>query len=159
MGVELSRRFRIEGGSFGPADPVTNEQFFKSGSFLGEHKLMLAVLEDAVECFQKYAQAQYLWEKKLFQEAEDWILEKNSGWPFSFENICANLELDPGYIRRGLLVWKAKHKTASAQANVEHTNLRKSTSVSSNALGLSKTNFDRVPAGSGINSISFRVPT
>jgi hypothetical protein len=150
MTAELFRRFRVEGGSFGPADPVTNEQFSKGGTCLGEHRLMLAVLEDAVECFQKYALAQYLWEKKLFQEAEDWIFEKNSGWPFSFENICANLELNPGYIRRGLLVWKqSKRKTYSAQADVEHISFHKSMSISSAALGLSKTKVGRVPAGSG----------
>jgi hypothetical protein len=44
---------------------------------------MLAVLEDAIECFQQHVLAQYVWEKKLFQEAEDWILESNSDWLFS----------------------------------------------------------------------------
>jgi hypothetical protein len=79
---------------------------------------MLAVLQDAVECFQKHAMAQYVWEKKLFREAEDWILEKNIDWPFSFENICETLQLNPDYIRRGLLVWKeAKRKTHSLKTN------------------------------------------
>jgi hypothetical protein len=76
------------------------------------------VLQDAVECFQDYVLAQYVWEKKLFQEAEDWILEKNTHWPFSFENICETLQLNPDYIRRGLLVWKeAKRRSHSATAN------------------------------------------
>ena len=114
--TELARRFRIDGGSFGPADPVVIEQFFKKGIRGGEERLMLAVLQDAVECFQEYVLAQYVWEKKLFQEAEDWILEKNSDWFFSFENICETLELNPDYIRRGLLIWKeAKRKTHSAR--------------------------------------------
>jgi hypothetical protein len=30
-------------------------------------------------------------EKKLFQEAEAWILDKSSDWLFSFENICDEL--------------------------------------------------------------------
>jgi hypothetical protein len=54
--------------------------------------------------FQENVLAQYLWEQKLFQEAEDWILNKNTDWLFSFENICENLQLNPDYIRRGLLV-------------------------------------------------------
>jgi hypothetical protein len=116
--TELARRFRIDGSSFGPADPVVNEQFFKNGIRLAEERLMLAVLQDAVECFQDYVLAQYVWEKKLFQEAEDWILDKDTGWSFSFENICENLQLNPEYIRRGLLVWKeAKRKTHSAKIN------------------------------------------
>jgi hypothetical protein len=113
---ELARRFGIDGVSFGPADPVVSEQFFKSGIRGGEEKLMLAVLLAAVECFQKHVLAQSVWEKKLFQEAEDWILEKNTDWLFSFENICETLQLHPDYIRRGLLVWKeAKRKPHSAK--------------------------------------------
>lgn len=112
--TELARRFRIDGGLSGPADPVVNEQFFKSGFRPAEERLMLAVLQDAVKCFQEHVLAQHLWEKKLFQEAENWILEKNTNWLFSFENICETLELNPDYIRRGLLVWKkAKRKSHS----------------------------------------------
>ena len=116
--TELARRFGINGGSFGPADPVAINEFFYNGIHGGEERLMLAVLEDAIECFQQHVLAQYVWEKKLFQEAEDWILERNSDWLFSFENICQALRLNPDYIRRGLLVWKeARRKSHSAKAN------------------------------------------
>jgi hypothetical protein len=115
---ELAYRFRINDGSFGPGDPVVSEQFLNPGIRGGEERLLLAVLQDAVECFQEHVVAQSIREKKLFQEAEDWILEKNSDWPFSFENICETLQLNPDYIRRGLLVWKeAKRKTHSANTN------------------------------------------
>jgi hypothetical protein len=98
------------------ADPVVTEQFFTNGIHGCEERLMLAVLQDAVECFQEYVLAQEVREKKLFQDAQDWILEKNTEWPFSFENICEALQLNPDYIRRGLLVWKeAKRKTHSAK--------------------------------------------
>jgi hypothetical protein len=100
------------------AGPVVTEQFFTNGIHRGEERLMLAVLQDAVECFQDYVLAEYVWEKRLFQESEDWIWEKNIDWPFSFENICESLQLDPDYIRRGLLVWKhTKRKTHSAKSN------------------------------------------
>jgi hypothetical protein len=116
--TELARRFLTNSISFGPADPIAIEQFFTNGVHLGEERLMLAVLQDAVECFQEHVVAQDLWEKKLFQEAEDWIWEKNTDWLFSFENICEALQLNPDYIRRGLLVWKeAKRKNHSAKAN------------------------------------------
>jgi hypothetical protein len=116
--TELARRFRIDGGSFGPADPVATEQFFKNAIRGGEERLMLAVLQDAVKCFQENVLAQYLWEKKLFQEAEDWILETNSDWLFSFESICEALQLKPDYIRRGLLSWKkAQRKIGTLSGN------------------------------------------
>jgi hypothetical protein len=117
--TEPARHLSINEGLFEPADPIVIEQFFTNRLYGGEERLMLAVLQDAVECFQEYVLAQYVWEKKLFQEAEDWILEKNSDWPFSFENICEALQLNPDYIRRGLMVWKeAKRKTRGSKSTV-----------------------------------------
>jgi hypothetical protein len=109
--VELARSLRMDSGSFDPEDQIVFQQLFTSGSRGGEERLMLAVLQDAVECFQQCALSEQPFEKKLFQEAENWILSKNSDWIFSFENICETLQLNPDYIRRGLLVWKqAKRK-------------------------------------------------
>ena len=71
-----------------------------------EQALMLAVLKSAVDNFQEYIVAQSVRDKKLFEEAEGWILEKDNGWFFSFENICEGLDLASDYIRQGLLCWK-----------------------------------------------------
>ncbi|MBI4482306.1 MAG: hypothetical protein HY652_05385 [Acidobacteria bacterium] len=73
-----------------------------------EKRLMLAVLEDAVACFQKHIHARTDAGKRMFRDAEDWILEENSRWPFSFQNICTALGLNPKYMRQGLLHWKVK---------------------------------------------------
>jgi len=62
--------------------------------------LMLAVLEDAIACFES-ANA------KLFQEAEEWIHSNDEG-VFSFNNVCETLGLHPGQLRKGLERWKAK---------------------------------------------------
>src|SRR2546430_16835237 len=62
---------------------------------------MLAVLGKAVEYFQKYVLAKDERGKKLFQEAEEWILDKNSAWLYSFENICEVFGLHPDYMRQG----------------------------------------------------------
>ncbi len=68
---------------------------------------MLAVLEDAVSCFQKYSSARDKIETSRFHEAEEWILlPGTSDWLFSFDNICEALDLNPGYIREGLLHWR-----------------------------------------------------
>ena len=97
------------------ADPVDFEQFFKRANRGAEERLMLAVLQDAVDCFQQYALSECPWEKQLFNEAERWLLERNSDWLFSFEKICESLQLDPGYIRKGLRLWKeAKRKSHSS---------------------------------------------
>jgi len=72
-----------------------------------EQKLMLAVLNDAVTCFQKHFVARDKIGMSLFREAEEWILlQGKNDWFFSFDNICETLDLDPGYIREGLLHWR-----------------------------------------------------
>ena len=99
-----------------PADTGVIEKLFKKDIHEGEEKLMLAVLENAVEYFQKYVLARKPSGKMRFQEAEEWFLGKDSDGLFSFENSCETLELHPDYIRlgQGLLVWKeAKLKLSS----------------------------------------------
>jgi len=90
-----------------PADSQLLEIQFKKNTREGEERLMLAVLEDAIEYFQECVLAQDKKSKELFQEAEEWILNKDSDWIFSFEYICEVLQLNPDYIRQGLLRWKA----------------------------------------------------
>ena len=115
---EFARSFRFDDGSIDTADPVIFEQFFKRANHSGEKRLMLAVLQDAVECFQQYALSECPWEKEIFQEAERWVLARNSNWLFSFENICETLQLNSGHIRRGLRLWKeAKRKSLSLSNN------------------------------------------
>jgi hypothetical protein len=128
-----------DGQSFDPTDIVVTEKSFE-GDRRGEEKLMVAVLEDAIKCFQKYALGHDHWEKRLFQEVEDWILKKNSEWLYSFENICETLQLNADYIRKGLRVWKeAKRKSYSVEDQGEdHTKLIR-TRVAPIAARLSKT--------------------
>jgi hypothetical protein len=76
-----------------------------------ERRLMLAILEDAINCYQDNLLAQWSRTGRLFTEAEQWILEKGSDWLFSFQNICETLGFNPEYVRQGLLRWKEK-KTA-----------------------------------------------
>ena len=101
-----------------PADTAVIEKLFKKDIREGEEKLMFAVLESAVEYFQKYVLSRNPSGKKLFQEAEEWFLEKDSDQLFSFEYICETLGLHPDYLRQGLLSWKeAKCKERSVQGH------------------------------------------
>ena len=77
--------------SLDSADISLVESVYKKSLREGEERLMLAVLESAVEDFQNYVLARKPRGKKLFQEAEEWFLERNSDELFSFENICDTL--------------------------------------------------------------------
>jgi len=104
--------------SIEPTDIEVLEKVYKKDIREGEERLMLAVLESAVEDFQKYVLARKPRGKKLFQEAEEWFLERDNDELFSFKNICDTLQLHPDYVRKGLLRWKeAKLKTLSVEGH------------------------------------------
>jgi len=71
-----------------------------------EQLLMLAVLEDAIVCFQDNLTAVTQRKQALFREAEEWIVDDDKFYLYSFNNICEGLALDPNYVRRGLFRWK-----------------------------------------------------
>ena len=119
-----------------PADTGVIEKLFKKDIREGEEKLMLAVLASAIQHFQKYVLSKNEKGRILFQEAEEWFLERDSDGLFSFEYICETLRLHPDYIRQGLMSWKeARRKEHSIQrlrsgrkklvkTRVAHTSLR-----------------------------------
>jgi hypothetical protein len=67
-----------------------------------EGRLMLAILQDAVDCYQRHALARNPRHREEFEEAKAWITSSDSDWVFSFENICNVLGIDPDYVRSGL---------------------------------------------------------
>jgi hypothetical protein len=71
-----------------------------------EKVLMLALLEDAIVCFQDNLGSDCKRKKALFEDAEKWILDDDGSYIFSFENICEVLGLDASYLRDGMLRWK-----------------------------------------------------
>jgi hypothetical protein len=68
-----------------------------------EKELMLAVLKDALMTYRKRVLHSG---NALFKEAETWFFDRDKDRLFSFETICAVLELNPGKIRQNLLSWK-----------------------------------------------------
>ncbi len=76
---------------------------------IAEEKLMFVVLTDAIECFQKYYGATNKKGRALYDEAAAWISSQDASWPFSFENICETLGMNPNYLRAGLMRWCNSH--------------------------------------------------
>jgi hypothetical protein len=90
-----------------PPAAVLPEQFYgsptKAHTERGEVALMRAVLEDAVNCFQR---AHGPNADRLAKEAEKWLFGEDTRWPFSFVNICGVLGLSAEYVRLGLQRWR-----------------------------------------------------
>ena len=81
---------------------------FRTGSAIaGEKRLMLAVLEDALDCYRKYAGVVEGPGLQLFRDVDVWITSRDRRWYYSYENICDTLEIDADYLRDGLAKWKA----------------------------------------------------
>ena len=103
-------------------DTILPAQFFQSlrtkGRFDGERRLMIAVLEDAVNCFMKQLHATDPKARQLFLDAEEWITADDRTWFFAFENVCDTLDLDPDYVREGLFKWRAAERRRVGDAAV-----------------------------------------
>ena len=66
-----------------------------------ERRLMLAVLESAVNDFRTYTMVATGRGRQLFMEVAAWFNSSTTG-PFDFEGICEATGLAPDFIRKGL---------------------------------------------------------
>lgn len=98
-------------------DTLVPSQFFdrlrRNTEHSSERRLMVAVLEDALDVYRKRCGARDRRGQELFHDAESWIYTDEQDWLFSFENICTVLDIDPSYIRRGLRAWRAQREAAA----------------------------------------------
>ena len=84
-----------------------------AGQLDGQKKLMLAVLQDAVECLEKYRGSKSAIQQELYQDALNWIRDPSSDWLFCFATVCDFLGFDPAYLRQSLL--EREEKTCKTQ--------------------------------------------
>lgn len=96
-------------GLFEP-DVLLRDQFtMRSGAAVSrEKRLMLAVLENALDSYQKYVFARDGQGRQMFDEAVEWLDSTNADWLFSYRNICETLDINPDYLRRGLEGWRRR---------------------------------------------------
>src|SRR5881397_4204712 len=86
-------------------EAILPSQFFNRGRGKArdsETRLMYAILEDAVNVYCKYREPATWKERRLFENTRRWLESNDRVWLFSFLRICEALDLDPGYIRKGL---------------------------------------------------------
>ena len=118
MGNQMETHVTYDDRSTGPFEPdtVLPTQFFaklRQRAVDGERRLMLAVLEDGIHCYRKYVGATDPKTLEIFADAEAWIMAEDRTWFFSFDNVCDTLDLNPEYIREGLVRWKARTLSAA----------------------------------------------
>ena len=96
------------------SDPLSSICFFDvhcRKSYLEPEKvLMLAVLEDAVTCIQKFSKGK---RNRRLRETIEWIIAEDDDWPFSFKSICDALGFDATSLRL-VLTDMAERKSAES---------------------------------------------
>jgi hypothetical protein len=113
-----------ETGDASIPDVIMPEQYFdRLGmrvSDVPEKRLMFAVLLDAVILLRRR-------NTNGAADAERWIRGEDAEGdsPFSFDNVCQALGIDPSYLARGLLAWRAQ--PAAIPVGVPVRQLRTST--------------------------------
>src|SRR6185295_2004975 len=109
-------------------DTLLPSQYFatlrRKGAHEPERRLVIAVLQDAVDCFQKHLGARDRKARQLYQDAEEWICSDDRSWPFSFENVCDLLQINADYLRAGLLAWRERQHSLKPRAKVVPIKLR-----------------------------------
>jgi hypothetical protein len=88
---------------YDPSDTELLKSLLSPTRRKAERELMLAVLETAIEDFRKYASAKDQKGKSLYEDAQSWILERDSDWFLSFDSICETLLISSDRLRRTLL--------------------------------------------------------
>jgi len=68
----------------------------------GERLLLLAVLEDAIDCYRRCRRSRDPAMRLLFDETRAWVESRDHDTLFSFESLCEALDIDPDYLRRHL---------------------------------------------------------
>jgi len=115
--VSVVRRGRQLVSARRPGDGLLADEAFNARPSLAasyaEVALMYAVLEDAVDCFQKQFSHATRRAKHLGREAEKWLFSDDPNWLFSFLSICGALDLCPQYIRQGLKRWRGGDQKSS----------------------------------------------
>lgn len=95
------------------------ERLFTESTLVPEKRLMLAVLEDAIASFQR----NFINTRNKHGQLEDcdveaWLESDDMSWPFSFASICQALDMEPEYLRRGLLNWRERTAEAGTKGQV-----------------------------------------
>ena len=92
---------------------------------MGEYVLAEAVLWQAIREFQQLASYRTRREARLFHEVDQWFLENDEKWDFSFVNLCQILDLEPTCIRAALEMWR--HRASKPQDDVRFRTVQRKT--------------------------------
>jgi len=95
-----------------PAGAVLPVQFYSArrgtASVEPLQRLMVAMLVDAVRCFQTKFAARQPARRQEFAEVRSWLFSDEENGMFSFKAVCDALEVNPEALRKSLVGWEER---------------------------------------------------
>jgi hypothetical protein len=80
-------------------------QYYSTRKTSPYHRLLLAVLEDAIRCFQRNYDARTGQRRLLFREAKEWLFDSDATVFMSCPMVCESLGIESVLLRRRLRGW------------------------------------------------------
>jgi hypothetical protein len=107
------------------ADGVMPAQFYpaRRGSASVEPimRLMAGIVIDAVRCFQRNFEAHHPSRRQELREAQFWIFDDRGNGPFSFEEVCNTLGVDPRRLRDWIIRWEKDRRSGDKQRMIRRS--------------------------------------
>jgi hypothetical protein len=82
-------------------------QYYTPRSTTPYHRLLLALLEDAIRCFQHNLDAKTKRRQRLFRETEYWLFDTGNVGFMSCPTVCESLGISSVALRRSLRQWRS----------------------------------------------------
>ena len=106
----MTQHYEYSESLFEPGSILASQFFYgrkKNEAMEPLKRLMLAVLADAVRCYQTGFDTRATSRRRAFLQAKQWLFGARADGPFSFENVCYVLDITPDYLRQMLRNWRA----------------------------------------------------
>jgi hypothetical protein len=113
---------------FAEAEAVLPLQFYgarrRAAGFEPLRRLMVAMLVDAVRCFQTGFKTRQPARHREYAEVRSWIFSDEDNGVFSFRAVCDVLEIDPEALRLGLVEWERKRLSGQKSRVIRRSAVR-----------------------------------
>jgi hypothetical protein len=107
------------------AGVLTPAQFYPAPTPTPHQRLLAAILEDAIWCFQKYDRTKSRRHQVLFREAEAWLFEVKDASFISCPIVCESLGIDSAQLRRCLREWRSGTKASCGPSRTAQSRSRR----------------------------------
>jgi hypothetical protein len=97
-----------DGDALFSPDVLTSAQYYAAPVASPHHRLLLAILEDAIRCFQRNFAVRNGPRRILFRETEEWLFDSDGTAFLSCAMVCESLGINPVELRRSLHRWRIR---------------------------------------------------